>query len=44
MLPTKPAQVFSTLLVSSGIRFCEAIGLQPADFDSRRASWKWPDR
>ena len=28
-----PAQVFSTLLVSSGIRFCEAIGLQPADFD-----------
>jgi integrase len=32
-LPTNPAQVFSTLLVSSGIRFCEAIGLQPADFD-----------
>ena len=32
-LPTKPAQVFSTLLVSSGLRFCEAIGLQPADFD-----------
>jgi integrase len=32
-LPTKPAQVFSTLLVSSGIRFCEAIRLQPADFD-----------
>ena len=32
-LPTKPAQVFSTLLVSSGIRFCEAVGLQPADFD-----------
>jgi integrase len=32
-LPTKSAQVFSTLLVSSGIRFCEAIGLQPADFD-----------
>jgi integrase len=32
-LPTTPAQVFSTLLVSSGIRFCEAIGLQPADFD-----------
>jgi integrase len=32
-LPTKPAQVFSTLLVSSGMRFCEAIGLQPADFD-----------
>ena len=28
-LPTKPAQVFSTLLVSSGMRFCEAIGLQP---------------
>jgi len=40
-LPTKPAQVFSTQLVSSGMtqlvssgmRFCEAIGLQPADFD-----------
>jgi len=32
-LPTKSAQVFSTLLVSSGLRFCEAIGLQPADFD-----------
>jgi hypothetical protein len=32
-LPTKSAQVFSTLLVFSGIRFCEAIGLQPADFD-----------
>jgi integrase len=32
-LPNKPAQVFSTLLVSSGIRFCEAIGLQPDDFD-----------
>jgi integrase len=32
-LPTRPAQVFSTLLVSSGMRFCEAIGLQPADFD-----------
>jgi integrase len=32
-LPTKSARVFSTLLVSSGIRFCEAIGLQPADFD-----------
>jgi integrase len=32
-LPTKPAQVFSTLLVSSGLRFCKAIGLQPADFD-----------
>lgn len=31
-LPTKSAQVFSTLLVSSGLRFCEAIGLQPADF------------
>jgi integrase len=25
--------VFSTLLVSSGMRFCEAIGLQSADFD-----------
>src|ERR1700746_1016645 len=32
-LPTKPARVFSTLLVSSSLRFCEAIGLQPADFD-----------
>lgn len=32
-LPTKPARVFSTLLVSSGLRFCEAIGLQPADFE-----------
>jgi integrase len=32
-LPTKPAQVFSTLMVSSGLRFCEAIGLQPTDFD-----------
>jgi integrase len=32
-LPTKPAQVFSTLLVSSGMRFCEAIGLEPDDFD-----------
>ena len=32
-LPTKPAQVFSTLLVSSGLRFCEAIGLLPSDFD-----------
>jgi integrase len=32
-LPTKPAQVFSTLLVSSGLRFCEAIGLRPMEFD-----------
>lgn len=32
-LPTKSAQVFSTLLVSSGMRFCEAIGLQPSDFE-----------
>jgi site-specific recombinase XerD len=32
-LPTKPARVFSTLLVSSGLRFCEAIALQPVDFD-----------
>ena len=32
-LPTKPAQVLATLLVSSGIRFCEAIGLRPEDFD-----------
>lgn len=30
--PSRP-KVFSTLLVSSGLRFCEAIGLQPADFD-----------
>jgi integrase len=36
-LPNKPAQVFSTLLVSSGIRFCEAIGLRPADFDFEAA-------
>ena len=43
-LPTKPAQVFSTLLVSSGIRFCEAIGLRPPTSISRRASWKWPGR
>jgi integrase len=32
-LPTKSARVFSTLLVSSGLRFCEAIGLQPSDFE-----------
>ena len=32
-LPTKPARVFSTLLVSSGLRVCEAIGLQPSDFE-----------
>jgi integrase len=32
-LPTRSAKVFSTLLVSSGIRFCEAIGLRPCDFD-----------
>jgi integrase len=32
-LPNKPSRVFSTLLMSSGIRFCEAIGLQPDDFD-----------
>lgn len=32
-LPTKAARVFSTLLVSSGLRFCEAIGLRPMDFD-----------
>ena len=32
-LPTRPARVFSTLLVSSGLRFCEAIGLQPSDFE-----------
>ena len=32
-LPTRHAQVLATLLVSSGIRFCEAIGLQPDDFD-----------
>ncbi len=32
-LPNTPCKVFSTLLVSSGARFCEAIGLQPDDFD-----------
>jgi integrase len=32
-LPTRPARVFSTLLVSSGLRFCEAIGLRPVEFD-----------
>ena len=32
-LPTRAAQVLPALLVSSGIRFCEAIGLQPDDFD-----------
>jgi integrase len=32
-LSTKPAQIFPTLLVPSEMRFCEAIGLQPADFD-----------
>jgi len=32
-LPTKPARVFSTLLVSSGLRFCEAASLRPADLD-----------
>ena len=32
-LPTTAAKVFSTLLVSSGLRFCEGIGLVPADFD-----------
>ena len=32
-IPTKPAQVFSTLPVSSGLQFCEAIRLQPDDFD-----------
>ena len=32
-LPTKPARVFSTLMVSSGMRFCEAVGLHPADLD-----------
>lgn len=32
-LPTMSARVFSTLLVSSGLRFCEATGLRPADFD-----------
>jgi integrase len=32
-LPAKPARVFSTLLVSSGLRFCEAIALRPTDFD-----------
>jgi integrase len=32
-LPTKAARVFSTLLVSSGLRFCEAAGLRPMDLD-----------
>jgi len=32
-LPTRPARVLSTLLVSSGLRFCEVIGLQAADLD-----------
>jgi integrase len=32
-LPTMPARVFSTLLISSGLRFCEATGLRPSDFD-----------
>jgi integrase len=36
-LPTRPAQIFATLLVSSGIRFCEAIGLEPGDFDFEAA-------
>lgn len=36
-LPTKTARVFSTLLVSSGLRFCEATSLRPMDlnFDTR---------
>lgn len=40
-LPTKPAQVFSTLLVSSGLRFCEAVGLLPSDFDSGEVRRRW---
>lgn len=32
-LPNVPCQVFATLMVSSGVRFCEAIGLRPDDFD-----------
>ncbi len=32
-LPTRAARLFSTLLVSSGARFCEGIGLRPSDFD-----------
>lgn len=32
-LPTRAAQVFSTLMVSSGIRFCEAITMRPMDLD-----------
>jgi integrase len=32
-LPTKAARLFSTLLVSSGVRFCEGIGLEPNDVD-----------
>jgi integrase len=32
-LPTPAAKMFSTLLVSSGVRICEAIGLVPQDLD-----------
>jgi integrase len=32
-LPTPAAKLFSTLLVSSGARICEAIGLRPQDLD-----------
>jgi site-specific recombinase XerC len=35
-LPTKAARVFSTLLVSSGVRVCEGIGLRPEPPAHRR--------
>lgn len=35
-LPNRPCKVFSTLMVSSGVRLCEAIALRPCDFDYDR--------
>jgi site-specific recombinase XerD len=35
-LPNKPCKVFSTLMMSSGMRLCEAIALRPSDFDFDR--------
>jgi site-specific recombinase XerC len=32
-LPTKAARVFSTFMVSSGLRLCEAIAVRPMDID-----------
>lgn len=32
-LPSRGAKVFSTLLVSSGLRFCEAIAMRPCDLN-----------